>query len=182
MLPGAPSGLPPDFSRLFPQKPRISPLKLYIMRHGPAEDEAPSGQDFDRALTASGRERVRNVARELLRCSQAPLIILSSPLVRALQTAEIVAQHAEVARPLQVRREMAPGGRARDLVYELARSQAASVMVVGHEPDVSSLAAGLLPAGFDRPFEKAMVVAIEADECKAFAQSFVLEPRGLVWS
>lgn len=151
------------------------------MRHGPAEDDAPSGQDFDRALTAPGRERVRQVARELLRCSHAPLLILTSPLVRALQTAEIVAQHAEVALPLQVRREMAPGGNARSLVYELARNQARDVMVVGHEPDVSSLAAGLLPQGFARPFEKAMVVAIEAEEGKPFAQRFVLEPRGLVW-
>lgn len=151
------------------------------MRHGPAEDDAPSGQDFDRALTAPGRERVRNVARELRRRDQAPLVILSSPLVRALQTAEIVAHHAEVAAPIQVRREMAPRGDARGLVYELARAGVQRVMVVGHEPDVSSLAASLLPDGFDRPFEKAMVVGLRAEEGKPFERRFILEPRGLGW-
>lgn len=67
------------------------------MRHGPAEDHAASGRDFDRALTASGRERVRDVARALVEGGEAPLVILTSPLVRALQTAEIVAGVVQLA-------------------------------------------------------------------------------------
>ena len=41
-------------------------MKLYVMRHGPAHDDSPSGRDADRALTVSGRERVAAVAKALM--------------------------------------------------------------------------------------------------------------------
>src|SRR5271155_3406021 len=92
-------------------------VRLYIMRHGPAEDHAASGRDFDRALTASGRERVRDVARALVEGGEAPLVILTSPLVRALQTAEIVAGVVQLAEEkggeaasVEIRRDLSPDG------------------------------------------------------------------------
>jgi phosphohistidine phosphatase len=66
-------------------------MKLYVMRHGPAEDHADSGMDGDRALTANGRDRVRAVAALLVDLNEEPLSIITSPLVRAVQTAEVVA-------------------------------------------------------------------------------------------
>jgi phosphohistidine phosphatase len=66
-------------------------MKLYVVRHGPAEDAATSGADSDRALTAAGRERVRAVARALIEIDEVPRLVVSSPLVRAVQTGEIVA-------------------------------------------------------------------------------------------
>ena len=151
------------------------------MRHGPAEDVAPSGQDFDRALTVPGRERVRRVADELVRRGEAPRRILASPLVRALQTAEIVAQACKAPEPVTVRREISPGGELELLVEELRRHGASRVMLVGHEPDMSSLVQALLPAGFGQPFEKAMVVGLRCRD-RRFERRFVLEPRGLAWS
>ena len=70
-------------------------MKLYVMRHGPAEDHHAAG-DAARALTTSGRERVRQVAELLVTEGEAPKHIVSSPLVRALQTAEIVHAQAKV--------------------------------------------------------------------------------------
>jgi phosphohistidine phosphatase len=154
---------------------------MYIMRHGPAEDDSPSGQDFDRALTSSGRERVARVAQELQRKGEGPRVILSSPLVRALQTAELVSYFCKPAEPVRVRREIAPGGDLRGLLYELMRSGQQGVMLVGHEPDLSSLVAGVLPEGFAEPFEKAMVVGLKAEPGQSIARRFVLEPRGLAW-
>ena len=61
------------------------------MRHGPAEDVAASGRDFDRALTGAGRARVVRVAEVLKREGEIPSTVWTSPLARARATAEIVA-------------------------------------------------------------------------------------------
>jgi phosphohistidine phosphatase len=108
-------------------------MKLYIMRHGPAEDLAASGLDADRSLTADGRARVRSVAKALVQRDEAPVSILSSPLARALQTAEIVAAVTDVegrGGRVEVRREIAPGGSMLELVDELRRATRRRVMLV----------------------------------------------------
>jgi phosphohistidine phosphatase len=147
-------------------------VKLYVMRHGPAEDDAPSGLDSDRALSEAGRKRVRSVARALLDIDEAPLQVVSSPLVRAVQTAEIIAIVTKLdERPgtVEIHRELSPGGDAVALARAFASEGRRRVMLVGHEPDLSGLVSSLLgllglagPAGtFDRPFDKAMVVGLQ---------------------
>ncbi|MDW8250781.1 MAG: phosphohistidine phosphatase SixA [Myxococcales bacterium] len=153
----------------------------YLMRHGPAEDDSPSGQDFDRALTASGRERVLRVAAELVAQGEAPRVILASPLVRALQTAELVAQVCKPAEPVRVRREIAPGGDLRGLLYEVIRSKTPRVMLVGHEPSLTDVAAAVLPGGFTEGFEKAMVMGLVTREGAPITRRFLLMPKTLVW-
>jgi phosphohistidine phosphatase len=163
-------------------------VRLYIMRHGPAEDRAESGRDFDRALTASGRDRVRDVARTLCEAGEAPHVVLSSPLVRALQTAEIVATVANtsgVATHVTVRRELAPAGDARALAREMAESRGKRVLLVGHEPDLSALAAHLGGRAFPAGLQKAMVVglATQKDDPLALPMRlrFILDPKSLEW-
>ena len=137
-------------------------MKLYVMRHGPAEEQAASGLDGDRALTSAGRERVRNVAKALSLAGEEPARIVTSPLVRAVQTAEIVAIVTKLGErdgSVEVRREMAPGGDGAELAHRLAAEGAKRVMVVGHEPDLSAMLVALL-GSFSRPFDKAMVVAL----------------------
>jgi phosphohistidine phosphatase len=151
-------------------------VKLYVMRHGPAEDNSPTGRDGDRALTPEGRERTRSVARALAAEGEVPLTIVSSPLVRALQTAEIVAavtdlescvRHAKDAGgatgAVEIRREMAPGGDGLGLVLELARSGRKRVMVVGHEPDLSMLVAHLIGHAPPQGMLKSMVVGTKLE-------------------
>src|SRR5579863_6425344 len=109
------------------------------MRHGPAEDQSTSGRDADRALTPSGRERVRGVARTLVTLEEAPLHIVTSPLVRALQTAEIVAAATKLGDrggTVDTRREMEPGGDAVSLARSLLDEGKKRCLVVGHEPDL----------------------------------------------
>src|SRR5579871_1808490 len=122
-------------------------MRLYVMRHGPAEETAPSGVDADRALTPVGRDRVRSVAKELAVAGEEPLHIVTSPLVRAVQTAEIVAITTKLGDrggSVEVHREVAPGGDSVKLAYRLAVEGAERVMLVGHEPDLSALLATLL--------------------------------------
>jgi phosphohistidine phosphatase len=159
-------------------------LKLYLMRHGPAEDHADSGMDSDRSLTASGRDRVRGVAKLLLELDEQPLEVLTSPLVRAVQTAEIVALITKLGDRegnVQARREFSPGGEgAAALVLSLASSGYKRVMVVGHEPDLSELAAGLISKGSPPAFDKAMVVGLYIGPSGDHSRlRFVLDPRAL---
>jgi phosphohistidine phosphatase len=154
-------------------------MKLYIMRHGPAEDRAQSGRDADRALTASGRERVRNVTRTLVTRGETPYAIVTSPLVRAVQTAEIVQSECKLDEPVASRLELENGGRGGALVKELIDASKKRTMLVGHEPDLSDLIAEL--TGVTVQMEKAMVA------CISFAKHgrdrpelrFLLDPRSL---
>jgi len=163
-------------------------MKLYVMRHGPAEDHSPTGRDADRALTPSGRDRVRQVAKALVDGGEAPLAIVSSPLVRSLQTAEIVASLLDIP-SVEVRREMAPGGDKLALLAELVRDRRKRVMVVGHEPELSMLVERLLGRPLDDGMLKAMVVGArltpteEGVEGIGFTASprFVLDPKTLEW-
>jgi phosphohistidine phosphatase len=136
-------------------------VKIYIMRHGPAEDQAPTGRDFDRKLTASGRARTELAAHELGRWER-PKRVLTSPLVRTVETAEVVIAALGLACDLETREELAPGGDSFRLLGELAAQGAKRVILIGHEPDVSSLTAHLLPS-WSRSFDKAMVVGLKID-------------------
>ena len=157
-------------------------MKLYVMRHGPAEEHSESGADGDRALTASGRDRVRAVAKALYDQGEAPAHIVTSPLVRAVQTAEIVALGTKLFDrdgTVEVRRAVAPGGDAARLALGFAQESRRRVMFVGHEPDLSALVSRLVGA-FGRGFEKGMVVGVHVpDDGSPPHLRFVLDPKGL---
>jgi phosphohistidine phosphatase len=180
-------------------------MKLYVMRHGPAEDEAKSGRDADRTLTPLGRDRTRSVATALLDEGEAPFVVISSPLVRALQTAEIVAAVTKLdervrsekkARAsgatgaVEIRREMAPAGHPLALVRDLLRGGRERVMIVGHEPDLSLLVERLIGGGvLQGGMLKSMVVGVKltpanpSDTPDGFRASlrFVLDPKTVAW-
>ncbi len=152
------------------------------MRHGPAEDQAESGLDADRALSQAGRDRVQSVAALLTELEEEPLLIVTSPLVRAVQTAEIVALVTRLgARQgrVEVRRQVAPGGDATELAHQLVAEERKRVMFVGHEPDLSALVSRLV-GSFGRSFDKAMVVGLHLPSQTGRARlRFVLDPRAL---
>lgn len=153
-------------------------MKLYVMRHGPAEDFSASGRDHDRALTPQGRERVKAVAARLAELDEAPKVIISSPLVRALQTAELVAAHFALP-AVETHHAMAPGGATLDLAHALVREGRKRVMLVGHEPDLSELVASLLGGAFAHDMLKAMVVGLSLDSAEPATLRFVLDPKTL---
>jgi len=129
-------------------------MRLYVMRHGIAE-EAPAnggGADAERALTAHGKARVRAVARGLQALAVRPDQVWSSPLVRAVQTARIMAR--TLGGPSLAVREtetLAPGTPPGRLLEELARTPAAQVLCCGHAPGMDLLLAHCL-AGHGNSF------------------------------
>lgn len=178
-------------------------MKLYVMRHGPAEDDAPTGRDADRVLSAAGRERVRVVAQALEDGGEFPFAILSSPLARALETAEIVAEVTHLARRtresekaqlagatggVEIRRELGMGTDKLALLAELVRGGRKRVMIVGHEPDLSMLVASLTGEMLDGGMQKAMVVGVKLTADPGVAglefrskRRFVLDPKTCAW-
>jgi phosphohistidine phosphatase len=123
-------------------------MRLYLMRHGPAEDHALTGRDFDRALTAAGREIVARAARALSEARRAvtagPWRVLASPFRRAHETAEIVAAMTPGAAPVELDDDLsADAPLPLDLVRRLA-ADGADALLVGHQPTVEELARELV--------------------------------------
>jgi phosphohistidine phosphatase len=122
-------------------------VRLTLIRHGEAGDDAP--RDALRSLTLRGRASVQRVGRALRRRGGDFTAVVSSPLVRALQTAEIVAAEVGFGGRLLVSEALIPEAaveRALDLVRSLANED--SVALVAHEPILSMLAGEL--TGKDR--------------------------------
>lgn len=118
-------------------------MDLILLRHGKAEDINPGG-DSARELVEKGRRQARNAARLLMRAKLLPDIVLTSPMVRARQTAEVFRQTAEMPGAL-VQGWLACGMDAATALQELAGFvEFKRVMIVGHEPDFSELAESIL--------------------------------------
>ena len=155
-------------------------MKLYVMRHSAAEDASASPNDFDRALTMKGRKRTVEIARFLASEKELPDIIVSSPLVRAVQTAEIVASVLQPADGVVVRQDLAPGNSAFALFQEFGQRSAKAVMLVGHEPGVSELMIALLgEAAWPKGFTKSMVASLKLDDVGVPKLRWVLDPKSL---
>jgi phosphohistidine phosphatase len=131
-------------------------VELLLLRHGIAEERCPERVDGERALTAVGRSRTRAVAERLVRLGLGCDQLVTSPLVRARQTAEIAVAAGLVAEgspslSLRVDAALAPGGDPLPLVAEFQRAASAHtrlqrLALVGHEPDLGALAAQLIGA------------------------------------
>jgi phosphohistidine phosphatase len=118
-------------------------MRVFIIRHAIAADRAPGVVDDERRLTKRGKKRFRGAARGLARLYPPPSALVSSPLVRARQTARIAARAWD---RLKVRRDDAlAGGSVEDVLTLLARFPASdAVALVGHEPQLSELLAHLV--------------------------------------
>ncbi|HKC26206.1 MAG TPA: phosphohistidine phosphatase SixA [Thermoanaerobaculia bacterium] len=141
-------------------------MVLHILRHAEAEDSAPGGDDADRKLTDAGQKRMRLVGRAIAKTLEPSYdVILVSPLVRARQTAEPVADACGFSRELRETDALLPNAAPDAVLGELGKLEAETVLVVGHEPHVGRLFGRLL-AGDDRlevPMKKASLAAFEAD-------------------
>lgn len=110
-------------------------MKLYFLRHGQANWEQWDRPDDERPLTKKGRREVETVASALKELKVRPQEILTSPLPRALETAQIVAEELDIEcieSPL-----LAPGFGLHSLRQLLTDYPDRDLMLVGHEPDFS---------------------------------------------
>jgi phosphohistidine phosphatase len=136
--------------------------QLYFLRHGLADRSAFMGDDDRlRPLTAEGCRRLELQAQHLSRMDWQPDLILTSPLIRAEQTARIMADGLEWAAPCQVDNVLACGFGMADLEDLLARHPLARKLVlVGHEPDFSALISQLI-GGADLVVKKGTLARVD---------------------
>jgi phosphohistidine phosphatase len=129
---------------------RPAGYELYIMRHGIAVMRGAAAflDDTKRPLTPEGKQKTRAIASGLVRLGFEADWIVTSPLVRAVETAEIVGELLSSKPPLDFCDALRPGGSGEALIAFLAkRPKCRRVLVVGHEPDLGELAARLIGAG-----------------------------------
>jgi phosphohistidine phosphatase len=143
-------------------------MQLYFLRHGIAVARGSQGflgaADARRPLTQAGVKKLMEAGRGMQRLGLSVDEILSSPLPRAWQTAQIAAQALQRENRLVECPELAPGASQKGIIELLKQKKAGiSLLLVGHEPDLSRLALLLLGAGSSEflEFKKGGMMKIE---------------------
>lgn len=125
-------------------------MKLYLVRHAIAEDSADYEDDSLRPLTEKGREKMKKIAAALREIGVQPDLIVSSPYVRASQTAVILAKALKYREEIAYGDSLAPMSGTDDMIGEISEKYTADeLMLVGHEPSLSALAGVLLAGNTD---------------------------------
>ena len=139
--------------------------ELYVIRHGIAEERGDAWpDDTKRPLTEDGVARMRKTARALERLGVTFDVVLTSPLVRAHQTAEIVASAYSPKPPVVNVDALAPGGSSSAVIAELEKhAKKKRIAIVGHEPGIGELAAKLAGMRVDLEFKKGGMARIDVE-------------------
>jgi len=120
-------------------------MQLYILRHGVAEDPKPGGKDADRPLTPEGRQKVKDVLARARAAGAEPRVMVSSPLVRAIETARLAAGILSYEGEIFQTRVLLSDSTPEDVWEEMQlHSNVQSVLIVGHEPLLSQFLSWLL--------------------------------------
>ncbi len=138
-------------------------ISLYLVRHGIAAERGPKWpDDAKRPLTHKGMARMRLIVRGLRALDPEIDLVLSSPLVRAMQTADILVEGLGSAPNFESTPVLAPGEPPAAVAAALAtRLKARRIALVGHEPDLGGLAAWLIGAREPLEFKKGGICRID---------------------
>lgn len=155
--------------------------RLYLLRHGIAVPHGTAGvREDERPLTPEGERKVAEVAEGLRRLGIEPDRIVTSPLPRARRTAEIAADVLKLEGRLEDAAVLRPESSPREIRDWLATRGESSLMLVGHNPNLSELLGLLagLPDGV-LPFElkKGGVAALECENRAPYAIEWIATPR-----
>jgi phosphohistidine phosphatase len=148
-------------------------MQVYLLRHGIAEEGSSNGHDADRALTSEGRRKLRQVLQAAARAGVDPTLILTSPLKRAVQTAEIAQSVLKHKNDLVPTKALTPGSTVEQVWDEIrAHQNEKALLLVGHNPLFSELAAYLLGTRtLQFEFKKGALLRVDLD-------SFPPHPKG----
>jgi phosphohistidine phosphatase len=140
--------------------------QLFLIRHGVAEERGDAWpDDAKRPLSEDGIERFQRSARGLARLDVWIDVVLTSPLVRARQTADIVASAFDPRPSIITIESLAPGGSYAALVADLEKhGRKTRIALVGHEPGIGELGARLIGSRHSFEFKKGAVCRIDVDE------------------
>ncbi len=157
-------------------------MEIYFLRHGDAgAAEGWKGSDAERPLSKEGIAGMEKEAAAIARLRPVLDVILTSPLVRARQTAEIVAKKLRLAEPLVLDKRLAPGFGTLELKQILKeRRSSRGLMVVGHEPDFGRVISACIGGGTVE-CKKGSLIRVDMDDISSLTGFLVwlLPPRVL---
>lgn len=136
-------------------------MKLYLVRHGEAENINPGKPDSERKLTNEGKENLYTGCKKWVPLIKHLDYIVSSPKVRAYETAMIAKEVLNYEKDIITDKRLSGIGRPEDIVELVNSLKAENVMIVGHEPDFSEYVSALVSGtGMVINFKKGMIVRI----------------------
>ncbi len=158
------------------------PCELYLVRHAIAADRGEDWPDDDkRPLTARGVARFRESVEGLRTLGVEVDEMFTSPLIRAKQTAELIASGLAGQPTVRTLDALAPGHAPGSVMAQLARAaKRRRIALVGHEPGLGELAAHLIGAGRALPFKKGGVCRIDVESLtsrRPGALSWFVQPK-----
>ena len=150
-------------------------MQVHLLRHGIAEDGHAGLSDGDRALTVEGRKKLRQVLQTAAKAGVKPTLMLTSPLKRAVQTAEIAKRTLGYSGEILQTRILTPGSSAEQVWEEIrVHREEASLLLTGHNPLFAHLAGYLLGnSNMQMEFKKGALLRVDVD-------AFGAEPRGIL--
>jgi phosphohistidine phosphatase len=165
-------------------------MKLYILRHGDAVEHGdPRYKENDRPLTPKGIQRTKQLAHVLREMEITFDSILSSPLTRARETAEIIARGLKQQDNMRFSEHLIPSGSMEELIHQIntIRPSPKSVVLVGHEPYLSGFISLLCTGapGLAVVFKKGALCRLDLDvlSCGKCARlDWLLQPRVIGFS
>ena len=142
---------------------KAQPFELYLIRHGVAAERGENyPDDTKRPLTSEGAHKLRREAKALVALDITLDVILTSPLVRTRQTAELVAAAFRNAPPIVIMGSLAPGAPHTTIIEELSKQHRRHrIALVGHEPGIGELAGRLIGSRRPIDFKKGAICRID---------------------
>ncbi len=114
-------------------------MEILVIRHAQAEDDSLTGRDFDRKLTSKGKRQSKDIGKLLRKAELVPELVLTSPVVRARDTATLLCGAGKFADPL-IENWLSCGMRPEEAIEQLGGfSNFGRVAIVGHQPDLGML-------------------------------------------
>lgn len=138
-------------------------MRVYLVRHATAEDPG-AGPDSGRRLTDQGRQEAREVGDFLRARHAAPSVILTSPRMRARETAELVAAALDPRPPVEVRDPLSCGATSKVYWSQIMLQPSPEFVLIAHNPELSAFASELV--GHPISFRPSTLCALDLEEGK----------------
>jgi phosphohistidine phosphatase len=150
-------------------------MQVYLLRHGIAEDGHSGQPDADRALTSEGRKKLRQVLQTAAKAGVQPALIMSSPLTRAIQSAEVAQRILGYRGEILRTKSLAPGVGVEQVWDEIrTHRDQNSLLLAGHNPQFEHLAGYLLgQPNLKMEFKKGALLRVDVE-------TFGAQPRGVL--
>ncbi len=123
-------------------------MNLYLIRHSISENSSFNKKDFDRELTEEGIFVIKNSANEWKKFIGKFDVILTSPLLRAVQTAELISPLLQYQKNIIKENNLGTGSKTSDLIESVSIFDNQDIAVVGHQPDLSNHINNLCGKGY----------------------------------